>query len=350
MEELINLNFINKIFNIEEIKQIKENNLKLINENINLKKINNNLLLQNNNLKTQLFYKDEGIECLLNTLKYYFDINNDYEIKINNLNNYINSKEKEIDIILDNLSKLKNEINDLKNGIVYKNIIDENVKLHNDINDLNNNINNLKDNYDKLNNINEQNISKINELNLIINEKDIKLNNLNKELEKINLDNKNNIDNFKSLNEEYLKNIDDYNNLQKDYLQFKELYDKQKNIIDNEFEDFKKINDDNLNLKNKIETLNKQIDDYKNNSIIISDNLNDLFDLIDFNDANKLIDIYNYFINNKSIITINNYEVDEDNLKEIFNNISNYKTKFDTYYNILLKINNKKKLKKMIIK
>lgn len=343
-------NLINTIYNKTYI--LKEKNIILNNILNNHKKSeaqkNINLVLQKNILLNNYEIMNRDISSL---------INNQYKMNknIENYNYKLYNRKKLLIKLNDkfqNIGKEKNEFSTIDNQEIF-NKYEEKIKLmHDKIKEIENiiqEINIKADNY-KAKEVYVSDILKIK--SFISENKRIIFNDFNKNLDLINEENqnledniKNNIDiinKYKNYNLRYQtssKNIEsEINNLKEILFKKSELEDKKEDFILIKDEIKNAINEENIN-KNKIEQINKKIDNtkkaflnyiktieysnYSNNlnqkMVNISNNINEkMIELIDKeNTSNKLIS--NFVQNQKE--KINNIEKESNNIKKEITNI-----------------------------
>ena len=343
-------NLINTIYNKTYI--LKEKNIILNNILNNHKKSeaqkNINLVLQKNILLNNYEIMNRDISSL---------INNQYKMNknIENYNYKLYNRKKLLIKLNDkfqNIGKEKNEFSTIDNQEIF-NKYEEKIKLmHDKIKEIENiiqEINIKADNY-KAKEVYVSDILKIK--SFISENKRIIFNDFNKNLDLINEENqnledniKNNIDiinKYKNYNLRYQtssKNIEsEINNLKEILFKKSELEDKKEDFILIKDEIKNAINEENIN-KNKIEQINKKIDNtkkaflnyiktieysnYSNNlnqkMVNISNNINEkMIELIDKeNTSNNLIS--NFVQNQKE--KINNIEKESNNIKKEITNI-----------------------------
>ena len=343
-------NLINTIYNKTYI--LKEKNIILNNILNNHKKSeaqkNINLVLQKNILLNNYEIMNRDISSL---------INNQYKMNknIENYNYKLYNRKKLLIKLNDkfqNIGKEKNEFSTIDNQEIF-NKYEEKIKLmHDKIKEIENiiqEINIKADNY-KAKEVYVSDILKIK--SFISENKRIIFNDFNKNLDLINEENQNLEDNiknntdiinkYKNYNLRYQtssKNIEsEINNLKEILFKKSELEDKKEDFILIKDEIKNAINEENIN-KNKIEQINKKIDNtkkaflnyiktieysnYSNNlnqkMVNISNNINEkMIELIDKeNTSNKLIS--NFVQNQKE--KINNIEKESNNIKKEITNI-----------------------------
>ena len=343
-------NLINTIYNKSYI--LKEKNIILNNILNNHKKSeaqkNINLVLQKNILLNNYEIMNRDISSL---------INNQYKMNknIENYNYKLYNRKKLLIKLNDkfqNIGKEKNEFSTIDNQEIF-NKYEEKIKLmHDKIKEIENiiqEINIKADNY-KAKEVYVSDILKIK--SFISENKRIIFNDFNKNLDLINEENQNLEDNiknntdiinkYKNYNLRYQtssKNIEsEINNLKEILFKKSELEDKKEDFILIKDEIKNAINEENIN-KNKIEQINKKIDNtkkaflnyikaieysnYSNNlnqkMVNISNNINEkMIELIDKeNTSNKLIS--NFVQNQKE--KINNIEKESNNIKKEITNI-----------------------------
>lgn len=343
-------NLINTIYNKTYI--LKEKNIILNNILNNHKKSeaqkNINLVLQKNILLNNYEIMNRDISSL---------INNQYKMNknIENYNYKLYNRKKLLIKLNDkfqNIGKEKNEFSTIDNQEIF-NKYEEKIKLmHDKIKEIENiiqEINIKADNY-KAKEVYVSDILKIK--SFISENKRIIFNDFNKNLDLINEENQNLEDNiknntdiinkYKNYNLRYQtssKNIEsEINNLKEILFKKSELEEKKEDFILIKDEIKNAINEENIN-KNKIEQINKKIDNtkkaflnyiktieysnYSNNlnqkMVNISNNINEkMIELIDKeNTSNKLIS--NFVQNQKE--KINNIEKESNNIKKEITNI-----------------------------
>ena len=288
-----------KSFNIEKIKEIMMENEALNNKNLMLnneiKKLNVSILEQNSeieNYKTNIKINEEQIKYLTTLKESNIISQKDKDIQIEELKNKIFSLEKEI---IDKKEEIKalNEIINLnkkeelnKNNNDYELIINELQNLKMLLSEKNNIIENLQNNNNNITDLEEE--KEKNELRNLNVEYQEEINELNKRLElKDNEINK--------MRLEYQNICDSLNDMKIDYENLYKKYLKQNDVIEEYIKNNNENNKDDGTIDKEIfdDNNNKNIND--NNSCINYDHLSRTKNLlnkrdniyIDFNKSNK---------------------------------------------------------------